>query len=101
MDSNETEVRIARDYYTSPLSIKEMSRKYRMAGDFAVRISERFDYRQFKKEADYCVIKVERGQMAAARLLLENANINYDIPERFEMTEYCESKINYQTLEEL
>lgn len=104
MDLNEAEAikrRIARDYYNTSLSVEEVARKYRRSPNFAYATAQQFEQRGFPREKQYSLIKVEASQLEAAQLLLENGKINFELPsEHFELTEYYESSMNTQNMEE-
>lgn len=87
---------VAKDYYNSPMTLEEIERKHGVSEGHITQVAKRIDFRRFQKEKEYCIIKVEREQMEAVKMILEGNNIHFDVPEKFEMTEFIESKMNQE-----
>ena len=91
----EEKIAIAKDYYQTGLDIKQIKKKYKISQNKINRIANDIDFNIFQEpEKKYVVIKVEEKNALKALAALESNRIDYEVPEKYELTEYIESKIN-------
>ena len=85
---------IAKDYYTTGIGTEKIAKKHKVSLTKVHKVINQTDPRSFTKDPDWCVVKVPREKMELVRVLMEGYGVPIDVPEKFELTEYCESKMN-------
>ena len=89
-----THHKIARDYYNSSLTNKEIAEKYNRHESRVKGIVDTLDPEVWRiPKEDKVVIVLERKDAEAASLILEDHMIKHHLPEEFELEERYTSKM--------
>ena len=91
----ERKLAIARDYYSNSLNLKQIAKKHKIKEPYINAIANEIDFNVFQnQEKDYRIIKVESKWLNGIIELMERMGIDYELHEKYELTEYYQSKIN-------
>jgi len=93
-------VAIARDYYYTSMTIKEIGMKYNIHPKYATELSRRFTIEKLRGEPedqqdDYSVVLIDKKHMLAAIEALNDYGIKHTIPTNYKLQVEIESKINF------
>ena len=84
--------KIAADWYKSKFTERYIARKHNVSINLVREIIIQTDLKS-KEKKDFIVIKVEKKSAAYAEEVLKRYGIKTEIPNKFELTEYIESKL--------
>lgn len=85
------DLQIARDWQSSEIGTEEICKKYKVSYRKIIKIAEVAP--RVPEEKDFVVIKIEREKMELLIKTLRTYAIDFEIPEKFELTEFIESSI--------
>jgi len=93
-------VAIARDFYYTGMTIKEIGMKYNIHPHYATELAKRFTIDKLRGEPkdqpdDDSVVLIDKKHMMAAIEALNDYGIKYTIPTNYRLQVEIESKINF------